>query len=93
MPLIAEHKAALFAARPRVETRWQHAYEPDREHVSPDGGRIFATDRELYHLDASGVTVRTSPNGGPARWLVNLESQAANRRLGLSAIPIGRLRT
>lgn len=65
LPLIAAHKAALEAARPRIETTWRHDYAPGREHVGADGGRIFATDRELYHLDSQGVTLRTTPNGGP----------------------------
>ena len=37
--MIAEHKAALLAARPRLEATWQHEYEPGL-HVGPDGGRI-----------------------------------------------------
>jgi integrase len=65
-PMVAEHKARLLEARPRIEPTWRHELEPGREHVGPDGGRIFATDRELYHLDAQGVTIRTIPNGGPA---------------------------
>src|SRR5713226_6628085 len=55
LPYIAEHKAKLLAARPRIESTWQHQYEPGREHVGPDGGRIIATERELIHLDAKGV--------------------------------------
>src|SRR4051794_2673090 len=65
-PMVADHKARLLEARPRIEPTWQHELAPGREHVSPDGGRIFATDRELYHLDARGITIRTTPNGGPA---------------------------
>jgi integrase len=34
-------------------------------HEFDDGQRIFATERELHFLDASGATVRTEPNGGP----------------------------
>ena len=39
LPMIAEHKAKLLAARPRLEPTWQYQYEPGREHVGPDGGR------------------------------------------------------
>jgi integrase len=78
LPMIAEHKAKLPAARPRVETTWQHEYEPGREHVGPDGGRVIATERELIHLDAKGVITGRAVNGGPAFQLVGLE-----RRLGL----------
>ena len=38
LPMIAEHKARLLQARPRLEMSWQHEYEPGREHVGPDGG-------------------------------------------------------
>jgi integrase len=61
LPMIAEHKAALLAARPRVETTWQHKLAPGL-HVSPDGGHIAATERELTHYDSAGAIVRTEPN-------------------------------
>jgi integrase len=64
--MVAEHKARLLEARPRIEPTWRHDYAPGREHLGPDGERIFATDRELYYLDAKGVTIRTTTNGGPA---------------------------
>jgi integrase len=63
-PLITAHKVALLAARPRFEVGLWHEYEPGREHTSPDGLRIIATDRELIYLDHSGAIVRTGPNGG-----------------------------
>jgi site-specific recombinase XerC len=82
-PMIADHKRKLLEARPRIEPTWRHDYAPGREHVAPDGGRIFATDREVYHLDAQGVTVRTTTNGGPAFQLSSVP------RLGLSVpVPI-----
>src|SRR5690349_10872523 len=43
LPYIAEHKAKLLAARPRIEPVWRHQYAPGREHTSPDGERIIAT--------------------------------------------------
>ena len=70
LPMIAEHKARLLAARPRLETCWQHQYEPGREHVGPDGGRIIATNRELIYLNHNGAIVRTTPNGSAAHQLV-----------------------
>lgn len=66
---IDAHRAALLAARPRVEKTWARRLTPGL-HDGPDGGRIFATDRELHYLDASGVPVRTEPNGGPAFQIV-----------------------
>lgn len=64
-PIITAHKAALLAARPRLETIWEHEYEPGREHAGPDGGKIVATDRELIHIGHNGAITQTEPNGGP----------------------------
>ena len=83
LPYIAEHKAKLLAARPRIEPVWRHQYEPGREHATPDGGRIIATDHELIHLDAKGVITGRSVNGGPGHAIFGLE-----RRLGLP-MPVG----
>ena len=82
LPLIAEHKAELLKARPRIEWIWHHQYEPGREHIDPDGGRVVATDRELIFIDHNGAITRTAANGGPASYLVGLE-----RRLGLT-VPV-----
>jgi integrase len=79
---IAAHKAKLLAARPRIELAWRREHEPGL-HASPNGGHIFATDRELHFLDPQGVTIRTTPNGEPEHRIVNLE-----RRLGIPYAPI-----
>jgi integrase len=65
LPKIAAHKAALLAAKPRFEiSRW-YEYEPGREHIGPDGGRIIATKESLIFLDASGAIIgEPRPNGG-----------------------------
>ena len=68
--LITAHKAKLLAARPRIETTWQHKFEPGRKHVAPDGGEIIATDKELLYIGHNGSITRTEPNGGPAYQLV-----------------------
>jgi integrase len=82
LPVIAEHKARLLEARPRIEPTWQHDYAPGL-HVGPDGGRIFATGRELHHLDKEGRTTSTTQNGGPAFQLSSVP------RLGLTVpVPI-----
>ena len=57
--MISEHKARLLAARPRIEEAWRHEYAPGL-HEGPDGERIFATERELHHLNAQGATIRTT---------------------------------
>jgi integrase len=66
LPMVAEHKKRLLAARPRLRQTWQHKFEPGREHVAPDGGRILATDKELFYIGESGSIIRTAPNGGAA---------------------------
>jgi integrase len=70
LPMIAEHKVKLLEARPRLETTWRYEYEPGREHVGPDGGRIIANDQELIYLDTQGHITRRSPNGGTTYQLV-----------------------
>lgn len=67
---IKAHRAKLLAARPRIETMWQHRLEPGREHAAPDGGKIVATDKELIHISHNGSITRTEPNGSPAYQLV-----------------------
>ncbi len=70
LPLIAEHKAALQARRPRLEAAWGYRLEPGREHIGADGQRIIATERELLILDGAGRIVGREPNGGPALRMV-----------------------
>ena len=70
LPMIAEHKAKLYAARPRVEMVWQHKLEPGRKHVGEDGEEIVATDRELLYFGHNGTVIKTEPNGDFARALV-----------------------
>ncbi len=65
-PKITAHKEKLLAARPRMEQTWQHKLEPGREHTAPDGGRILATDKELFYISHNGSIIRTEPNGGAA---------------------------
>jgi integrase len=70
-PMIAQHKAALLAARPRVETTWVREYEPGL-HTGLNDERIFATVTELHYLGEDGHTIRTEPNGVLARLLVGV---------------------
>src|SRR5260370_19166574 len=76
LPLIAEHKARLWEARPRIEPTWRHQYAPGREHIGADGGRIIAMERELLHLDAKGVITGRAVNGGPGPRLCRLAQRA-----------------
>jgi integrase len=69
-PLVTAHKAALLAARPRVEQTWRPALEPGRLHAAPDGGQILATEKELHYIGHNGAVIRTEPNGGTAFQLV-----------------------
>jgi integrase len=70
LPMVVEHKKRLLAARPRVERTWQCRLEPGREHNAPDGGRILATDKELFYIGHDGSITRTEPNGGEAFMIV-----------------------
>jgi integrase len=73
---IATHKAALLAARPVIESTWQHKLEPGREHVAPEGGKIVATNKELIHIGHNGAILTIEPNGGPAFQLVSRDKLA-----------------
>jgi hypothetical protein len=82
LPLIQEHKAKLYAKRPRIETAWRHKLAPGRTHAGPDDTRIIATDRELIYLAPDGEMLRTEPNGAPGfQWTApprsNREAKAA----------------
>jgi integrase len=90
LPMIAEHKAKLLAMRPRLEPSWVKQYPPGL-HAAPDGGRLFATERELHHLDANGEVTRREPNGGPGDRLVNLPLGAVIH-FGNPTRPISELR-
>jgi integrase len=90
LPMIAEHKAKLLAMRPRLEPAWVKQYQPGL-HLAPDGGRLFATERELHHLDAKGAVVHREPNGGPGQSLVNLPLGAVIH-FGNPTRPISELR-
>ena len=70
-PIITAHKAALLAARPRLETTWHHNLEPGREHVGEGGGKILATEKELFYIGHNGAITRTEPNGGPLHRIVS----------------------
>jgi len=59
LPMIAEHKAALLAARPHLI--WDRKFEPG-EHADPEGGKIVANERELIYLNHNGSYLRTEPN-------------------------------
>jgi integrase len=78
LPMIAHHKAALLAAKPRIETTWRYAYEPGGLHNGPNGERIAATETDLKYYGPDGKLLRTTPNGAPAFLIINLE-----RRFGI----------
>ena len=77
--MIAHHKAALLAARPRMETVWRYEYEPsaDMQNAS-NGERVLASATELKFYGPDGKLLRTTPNGGPSFRIVNLQ-----HRLGI----------
>lgn len=78
LPMIAEHKAALLAARPRLETTWHPQYEPrPQPYPGPNGELITATQRELTFYSADGKFLRTEPNGRLVQRLVNMPKGAA----------------
>ena len=63
LPFIQAHKVRLLEARPGVQVSWRHRFAPGQEHITPDGERIVADDRELIFLNHNGAIVRKEPNG------------------------------
>jgi integrase len=83
LPLIAHHKAALLAAKPRMEAVWRYEYQPSADlQNGPNGERVAATETELKFYGPDGRLLRTASNGGPMFQLINLE------RLGIP-VPVG----
>src|SRR3954471_18100162 len=77
MPYIQQHKVRLLEARPGIQFTWQHRYAPGQEHITPDGERIIADDRELIFLNHDGVIVRKETNGDFAFELPSFRDQKA----------------
>ena len=79
LPMVAHHKAALLAARPRMETVWRYEYEPSANmQDASNGERVLASATELKFYGPDGKHLRTTPNGGPSFRIVNLQ-----HRLGI----------
>ena len=76
LPYIQQHKVRLLEARPGVQVAWQHRFAPGQEHVTPDGERVVADDRELIFLNHNGAIVRKEPNG---EFAVGLPVQPSGR--------------
>ena len=58
--MVAAHKTALLAARPRLEMS-PYTLDPG-EYTGPDGERVIATTREVIYLNAAGALIKTEPN-------------------------------
>jgi integrase len=79
LPMIAHHKAALLAAKPRLEAVWRYEFEPSADmQNAPNRERVLASAIELKFYGPNGKLLRTTPNGGPAIRIVNLQ-----HRLGI----------
>jgi hypothetical protein len=85
LPYIQDHKTRLFEARPGIKVSWLHRFAPGQEHVTPDGERVVADDRELIFLNHNGAIIRKEPNGEFAVGLHPLKEQKAIVRLERSA--------
>jgi hypothetical protein len=79
LPMIAHHKAALLAVRPRLEAVWRYEYEPSADlQNGPNGERVAASATELRFYGSDGKLLRTAPNGRPSLRIGNLQ-----HRLGI----------
>jgi integrase len=77
LPYIQEHKVRLLEAKPGVQVTWRHRFAPGQEHITPDGERVVADDRELIFLNHNGAIVRKEPNGEFAVTIPPLREQKA----------------
>jgi integrase len=77
LPYIQEHKVRLFEAKPGIQVTWLHRFAPGQEHITPDGERVVADERELIFLNHNGAIVRKEPNGEFAFALPPLREQKA----------------
>ena len=74
---IQEHKLRLLKAKPGIHVTWQHRFAPGQEHITSDGERVVADERELIFLNDNGAIVRKEPNGEFAIALPPLREQKA----------------
>jgi integrase len=77
LPYIQEHKVRLLEAKQGVQVTWHHRFAPEQEHITPDGERVVADDRELIFLNHNGAIVRKEPNGEFAVTIPPLREQKA----------------
>jgi integrase len=75
LPHIQEHKLRLLEAKPGIRVNWQHRFAPGQEHITSEGERIVADDRELIFLNDNGAIVGKEPNGGFAVEVPGLREQ------------------
>ena len=84
LPYIEQHKVRLFEARLDYKTVFKvtrrHRFAPGREHITPDGERVIADDRELIFLDHDGAIVRREENGPIVFKIPPLREQKATVR-------------
>ena len=78
LPYIQEHKTKLLEARPGINVMWRHRFTPGQEHVTPEGERVLADDRELIFINHNGAIVRKEPNG---EFAVTLPSSLREQRV------------
>ena len=79
LPMIAHHKAALLAAKPRFETAWRTSTSRAPIYkTAPTGNASPRSATELKFYGPDGKLLRTTPNGGPTFRIVNLQ-----HRLGI----------
>jgi hypothetical protein len=85
LPMIAEHKVKLLEARPRLETTWQHEYEPGRP-VCPNFGGLHSEPVSPHHAVNSASTMRRARSEAQRPWRRSFDPLvSAQPALGSSA--------
>jgi len=84
LPYIQDHKLRLLEARLDYKTVFKvtqrHRFAPGREHITADGERVIADDRELIFLDHDGAIVRREENGAFVFKIPSIREQRATFR-------------
>ena len=98
LPMIAHHKAALLAVKPRFEAAWRYEYEPSADlQNGPSGERVAASATELKFYGADGKLLRITPNGGPSVRIANLQHRMGipyvdERMIGVTEVTPSRVK-
>ena len=92
-PEIRAHKWLLYQMRlqsrpetnPFLAGEIRHEYEPGKEHQTPDGDRVIATEKDLIFLAEDGRIVSTRPNSKIPHFRIPVPAERWDELVGPAA--------